>query len=518
MRSDETLVGVGRGHPDVDHRHIGPMCVHRRKGFDAVAGLGHDLAAQLTKDGDDAGPRQEGVVGHDYAHGRTSSSPLAGQDAGATGRAEAVHHVLGGALEAIDGHPNRVRIPPDRHGRAWSRLQDPRHDRVDGRLGLLREPTGKVDGQPRGWRDGRRVADQGLLETGTRQDAGWIPCARIRSSSRVLPAASRAWAKIAVDGHVSGGRRRSFATPQLEREREQELLGAIVEIPLEAASFGLADFDDPPARCTKLIHPPAELQLQALVLDREPRLRPELLDEEVGRERVVVVDQHGNRTTTTDQLGPLAPAICFAQGPPIGPDVPAVVCPVPDTKIRIPDRPTQDRLNRERIVLTSEQVRHLGQAASNRQPVRRDQQGGDRYGHAGSRFEREGEGKVRQRRRGSPTEGHEGGARQGHHGTDDEHGSGGGAGPGARQSNEPREDAEAEGDAHDDRHPGRGVSEDGSQFPARGHENGTVSAERSALEIEHRLVDEGAGHTGQADTNEGHGHHQRRSRGTPTCG
>ena len=46
---------------------------------------------------------------------------------------------------------------------------------------------------------------------------------------------------------VAGTRRKSLATPQLEREGEEELLRAIVQVPLETASFRLASLDDPSA-------------------------------------------------------------------------------------------------------------------------------------------------------------------------------------------------------------------------------------------------------------------------------
>ena len=103
----------------------------------------------------------------------------------------------------------------------------------------------------------------------------------MRSSSSVLVAASRAAEKSAVDRTSPAPVGNPLAAPQLEREREEELLRAVVQVPLETPSFRLASLDDPSARCTQLIHSASQLQLKALVLDREPGLWPEVLDEQV---------------------------------------------------------------------------------------------------------------------------------------------------------------------------------------------------------------------------------------------
>ena len=80
---------------------------------------------------------------------------------------------------------------------------------------------------------------------------------------------------------VARARCRSLPSAQLERKGEEELLRAIVEIPLELAPFGLADLRDSAARRPQLVHPTAKLQLKALVLDRQTRLRAEVLVQQV---------------------------------------------------------------------------------------------------------------------------------------------------------------------------------------------------------------------------------------------
>ena len=175
MGGDQTFVRVGRRHPDVEHRHVRPMKADRRHRFGPVAGLGDDLASDLTKDGDDPGASEEGVIGDDYAHGRTNSSPWRGSHARAAGCAKTVEDVLRDVLGAVHEHAHVSPSRPIGDTTLPELPDDTGHDGVDGRLRVLREPTAKVEGQRRGRRDGRRVADQGFLKTGASQDAGMDP-------------------------------------------------------------------------------------------------------------------------------------------------------------------------------------------------------------------------------------------------------------------------------------------------------------------------------------------------------
>jgi hypothetical protein len=58
---------------------------------------------------------------------------------------------------------------------------------------------------------------------------------------------------------------------QLEREGDQALLGAVVQIALQAPALGHAGLDDARAAHGQLVHAGAQLRLQAAVLHREAR-------------------------------------------------------------------------------------------------------------------------------------------------------------------------------------------------------------------------------------------------------
>ena len=74
-----------------------------------------------------------------------------------------------------------------------------------------------------------------------------------------------------VDG---GGRLRVVAQPraqqpQVERERDELLLGAVVQVALDLAAGVVGGLDDPPARVAQLLQPRAQVGLQALVVERQ---------------------------------------------------------------------------------------------------------------------------------------------------------------------------------------------------------------------------------------------------------
>ncbi len=56
---------------------------------------------------------------------------------------------------------------------------------------------------------------------------------------------------------------------EVERERDQPLLGTVVEVPLEALSLRLLGFDHASARLRELLDPRAEVGLEACVLERD---------------------------------------------------------------------------------------------------------------------------------------------------------------------------------------------------------------------------------------------------------
>src|SRR5439155_14582597 len=63
------VVGVGRGHADVDHCHIRLVRPHLAREVLGVARLRDDLMARLLEQPHDALAHQYRVVGHHYAHG-----------------------------------------------------------------------------------------------------------------------------------------------------------------------------------------------------------------------------------------------------------------------------------------------------------------------------------------------------------------------------------------------------------------------------------------------------------------
>ena len=54
---------------------------------------------------------------------------------------------------------------------------------------------------------------------------------------------------------------------QLQGERHQLLLGAVVEVPLQPPALGVGDLDDAGARIAQLVEPGAQVGPQALVLE-----------------------------------------------------------------------------------------------------------------------------------------------------------------------------------------------------------------------------------------------------------
>src|SRR6185437_11600413 len=72
QRGPQSLVGERRGHPDVDHAHVGPCLGHRAQERLGVAGGGHHLVAGLFQEQRQALAEQDRVLGDRYAHGITA--------------------------------------------------------------------------------------------------------------------------------------------------------------------------------------------------------------------------------------------------------------------------------------------------------------------------------------------------------------------------------------------------------------------------------------------------------------
>ena len=198
------------------------------------------------------------------------------------------------------------------------------------------------------------------------------------------------------------------------------------------------------------------------------------------------------------------PASASPRGSPSAPTYPMSSVQYPTRRSGSPTARLRIASTVERIVLGAEQAGHLGQVASNRQAVQGDEEGGDGQGHTGSRLEREEHGRCRtssgRRRDSRPMTA---APDQGDHGADDQHGRSACARSPRGSSRRSRTRIARPTDPHT-----RMVVhvDDGSEEAASPmfevNEHGTVSAERAAIQVEQRLVDEGANHARQADANE----------------
>ena len=74
-----------------------------------------------------------------------------------------------------------------------------------------------------------------------------MPWASSRSSSRAAAVSSPAASQPAGELLVTVGSRGGTREPELVGERQESLLGAVVEVALEPAPLGVAGLDDPRA-------------------------------------------------------------------------------------------------------------------------------------------------------------------------------------------------------------------------------------------------------------------------------
>ncbi len=79
---------------------------------------------------------------------------------------------------------------------------------------------------------------------------------------------------------------------QREREPDQTLLGAVVEVAFQPAALGVARFDDASTRGAEILELRAHFGLETLVLEREARRGRNLLDELRIVEEAGPVEKH----------------------------------------------------------------------------------------------------------------------------------------------------------------------------------------------------------------------------------
>ena len=99
--------------------------------------------------------------------------------------------------------------------------------------------------------------------------------------------------------------------PELQRQRDEALLGAVVEVALEAAALAHRDLDEPRPRRLQLLDPGAQLGLEALVLELQRRRGRR------GADEARVVAQRG---VVDDRADALAVALDLGDGPAAGPE------------------------------------------------------------------------------------------------------------------------------------------------------------------------------------------------------
>ena len=307
---------------------------------------------------------------------------VAGPPTVAPRRAEPVEDVLGGALEI--GQSTR-RESPSRRSRSTLRglPSGVPYDGVGGRLDVLRQPIRKAERERRRWRAALAKLTRASSRPAPLRMPGWIP-----PRAPAVPRAS--CSPIAGLGERAVARRPQRRLPPVRPDATRtrgpaEVLRAIVEI-----SLGTRRSASATRRCaaaTPAAHPPdagaaaggSRSGSRASPAARSARRR--------GRTATNrVVDQDRHRTASADQLRPLPPIVLVPEWQPIDADIPELIRPVPDAEVRITDRAAQVRLDRQRIGLIAEQPSHLGEVASNRNPVRGDEKDGNDHSQTGDRL------------------------------------------------------------------------------------------------------------------------------------
>ena len=104
-----------------------------------------------------------------------------------------------------------------------------------------------------------------------------MPWASSRSSSTARRSSASASSRRVAPAILSLPSRERGS--QRERQPDEPLLRAVVEVALEPPALGVARLDDAGARSAQMLELRARFGLEALVLDREPGRRGDLLDQ-----------------------------------------------------------------------------------------------------------------------------------------------------------------------------------------------------------------------------------------------
>ena len=249
------------------------------------AGLADHVEAGLPEQQRDALAQQHRVVGQDYAHGISARSqcprrrapdpqaPVERLDpvgeptqAGAALGVGAAFAVVGDLDDSVpfSRATPRSRWPPRRTWRRWSGPR-PRGSRRRPRPAPAAAPRGRRRARPHRRAGGQRLERD--RQPVVAQHGGVDALRDPRSSSSDAASSSRAVCSSSAYGLV--GRHLAGDQPQHDRERDEPLLSAVVQVALELAARGVAGLDDPCPRGPQVAEPGAQVGLQALVLERD---------------------------------------------------------------------------------------------------------------------------------------------------------------------------------------------------------------------------------------------------------
>ena len=121
-------------------------------------------------------------------------------------------------------------------------------EEVAGRLDLGRQALVEAALDPDVERRARRERLERPGSPSSVRIAGWTPRASSRSSETATCSSSTAAGEHALDIRVDVAAEAALGRAQLERERDEPLLGAVVDVPLDPAALLVAGGDDARAR------------------------------------------------------------------------------------------------------------------------------------------------------------------------------------------------------------------------------------------------------------------------------
>ena len=145
---------------------------------------------------------------------------------------------------------------------------------------------------------------------------GWMPRASSRSSASAVASFSDSASTCSFGLLVAVELR--LQQPQVERQRDELLLGAVVEVALDPAARVVAGLDDAHARDPQLLDAGAQVGLQPLVVDRQRGAGGGGVDELGPGVELGVVDDRGDAAAVALDRGPRAAGAGLGHAAPCG--------------------------------------------------------------------------------------------------------------------------------------------------------------------------------------------------------